>query len=96
MQSRFASNSNVSGNDQKTTPVPDEQPKGPNMDTSLHVSEEQAEYDKITGGTPPDIEQGTPVQEVGFSKVRSKQSAANTRNRFCSATKSPPIKSLKS
>lgn len=29
-----------------------------------HVSEEQAAIDKITGDTPPDIEQGTPVQEV--------------------------------
>ena len=65
VQTRFASN--VSGNDQKVTPVPEgEKPKGPNEGTShsMHVTEEQAAYDKIEGNTPPDIEQGTPVQEV--------------------------------
>lgn len=38
--------------------------KGPNMDQLPHVSEEQAETDKIMGETPPDISQGTPVKEV--------------------------------
>lgn len=37
---------------------------GPNMDQLPHVSEEQAETDKIMGDTPPDISQGTPVKEV--------------------------------
>ena len=69
VHTRFASN--VSGTDQKVTPIPDgETPKGPNEDGdtshSMHVSEEQAAYDKSTGGTPPDINQGTPVQEVRF------------------------------
>lgn len=46
-----------------TTPV-DPDFKGPNMDPLPHVSEEQAAIDKITGETPPDVDQGTPVQEV--------------------------------
>jgi small subunit ribosomal protein S7 len=46
------------------------QPKGPNQEQALHVSEEQAALDKTMGKTPPDIEQGTPIQEVrrGISK----------------------------
>lgn len=43
------------------------------MDPLPHVSEEQAALDKSMGNTPPDIEQGTPVQEV--SEI------ADTRNR---------------
>ncbi len=31
-----------------------------------HVTEEAAAIDKIKGDTPPDIAQGTPVQEVSF------------------------------
>lgn len=34
------------------------------MDQLPHVSEEQAALDKSMGNTPPDIDQGTPVQEV--------------------------------
>lgn len=40
-------------------------PKGPNEDQLPHVSEEQAAIDKSMGATPPDLEQGTPIQEVG-------------------------------
>lgn len=56
-QSRFASN------DQKVSQVPAGS-KGPNEDQLPHVSEEQAAMDKSMGNTPPDISQGTPVQEV--------------------------------
>ena len=35
-----------------------------NEDQLPHVTEEQAAMDKSMGNTPPDIEQGTPVQEV--------------------------------
>jgi hypothetical protein len=37
---------------------------GANESRLPHVTEEAAAIDKITGGTPPDIQQGTPVQEV--------------------------------
>lgn len=50
-------------NEQKTTPVPPGA-KGPNEDQLPHVTEEQAAIDKTMGNTPPDIEQGTPIQEV--------------------------------
>jgi hypothetical protein len=48
---------------------PDIKPTDPRMPEnsnvySHHVSEEQAAIDKTMGETPPDISQGTPVQEV--------------------------------
>lgn len=41
-----------------------ETPKGPNQDVLGHVSEEAADMGDITGGTKPDLGQGTPVQKV--------------------------------
>lgn len=41
-------------------------PAGPNQGQLGHVSEEAADMGKITGETPPDLSQGTPVQEVRF------------------------------
>ncbi|EHY57991.1 hypothetical protein HRR83_005148 [Exophiala dermatitidis] len=38
--------------------------KGPTQDALPHITEETAAMDKILGETPPDIEQGTPVQEI--------------------------------
>lgn len=38
--------------------------KGPNTEQLPHVSEEAAATAKATGGKGPDLEQGTPVQEV--------------------------------
>jgi small subunit ribosomal protein S7 len=49
--------------DEKPHPSSD-QPKGPNQDQLPHVSEEAAATGKITGEGGPDIEQGTPVEEV--------------------------------
>lgn len=50
-----------------------EQPKGPNQDQLPHVSEEAAAIDRIMAekrcdGTPatPELEQGSPIDEVGF------------------------------
>lgn len=46
-------------------PLPEsEQPKGPNQDQLPHVSEEAAITSKITGEEGPELEQGSPVQEV--------------------------------
>ena len=61
-QQRFASN-DASKKQPATTEVGSNF-KGATQDPMPHVSEEQAAIDKITGETPPDIEQGTPVQEV--------------------------------
>lgn len=41
-----------------------EHPKGPNQEQLPHVSEEAAAVDKTMGKKGPDIEQGTPVQDV--------------------------------
>jgi len=48
----------------KDPPPPPEQPVGPNQDVLPSISEETAATAKITGETPPEIEQGTPVSEV--------------------------------
>lgn len=96
VQTRFASN--VSGNDQKVTPIPEgEKPQGPNegVSHSMHVSEEQKAYDKIQGNeTSPDVNQGTPVQEVYFLHSASEHQANMYRS--CSATMSLPTRSLRS
>ena len=50
-------------------PLPEsEQPKatGPNQDQLPHVSEEASAIAEITGEEGPQIDQGTPVQEVGL------------------------------
>lgn len=64
-QTRFASG------DQKVTPVPPGQEAGANEGQLPHVSEEQAEMDKTMGETPPDIGQGTPVQDVSDVQLHS-------------------------
>lgn len=71
LQHRAASD-DASSKQPATTPVHPNF-KGPNMDQLPHVSEEQAALDKSMGETPPDIEQGTPVEEVS--------QAAGTRHR---------------
>ncbi|MCJ1356747.1 MAG: hypothetical protein MMC33_006742 [Icmadophila ericetorum] len=50
--------------DEKPLPTADKPGKGPNQDQLPHISEETAAINKIIGETPPDIEQGTPIQEV--------------------------------
>ncbi len=55
----------------KDRPLPeaDKPGTGPNQDQLPHVSEEAAATGKITGEGGPDIEQGTPVQEVRPNRV---------------------------
>lgn len=48
----------------KDVPVAEKGATGPNMQQQEHVSEEAAKMAKITGGEGPDLEQGTPVQEL--------------------------------
>jgi len=55
-QTRFVSNGPVNSK----TP----EDRGANEGQLPHVTEEQAAMDKSMGETPPDIGQGTPVQEV--------------------------------
>lgn len=50
--------------DEKPLPKKDESGPGPNQDQLPHVSEEAAATGKITGEGGPEVEQGTPVQEV--------------------------------
>lgn len=49
---------------EKPLPIAEEQSKGPNQDQLPHVSEEAAVTGQITGEGGPDLDQGTPVQEV--------------------------------
>ena len=55
---------NVSATE-KPLPKASEPGPGPNQEQLPHVSEEAAATGKITGDGGPDIDQGTPVQEVG-------------------------------
>ena len=48
-----------------TNDKPSEQPTGPNQDVLGHVSEEASAMSEITGEEGPELEQGTPIQEVG-------------------------------
>ena len=52
--------------DEKPLPKADKPGPGPNQDQLPSVSEEAAATSKITGDNGPEIEQGTPVQEVGY------------------------------
>lgn len=52
---------------EKPLPEADKPGPGPNQEQLPHVSEEAAATDKIMGEEGPDIEQGTPVQEVRTS-----------------------------
>ncbi|KAL9075873.1 MAG: hypothetical protein Q9161_001266 [Pseudevernia consocians] len=57
-------------------PLPEsEQPKGPNQDQLPHVSEEAAATGKITGEAGPELEQGSPVQEVLKRDEKSQEKA---------------------
>ena len=57
-------------------PLPEaEQPKGPNQEQLPHVSEEAAATGKITGEGGPELEQGSPVQEVLYLSVPSTASS---------------------
>lgn len=49
---------------EKPLPEADQPGLGPNQEQLPHVSEEAAATSKITGEAGPDLEQGTPVQEV--------------------------------
>lgn len=50
--------------DDKPLPTLDKPALGPNQDQLPHVSEEAATMGKITGEGGPELDQGTPVEEV--------------------------------
>ena len=50
--------------DEKPLPKAEQRGPGPNQEQLPHVSEEAASTGKITGEGGPEIEHGTPVQEV--------------------------------
>ena len=60
-------------------PLPEvEQPGlGPNQEQLPHVSEEAADTGRITGEGGPELEQGTPVQEVGSQERLQIPTSAN-------------------
>jgi small subunit ribosomal protein S7 len=71
----------------KTLPVSNSK-KGPNTEQLPHVSEEAAAVSKIKGETGPDLNQGTPVQEVvkgdkaaqeNLPKVMKEEAAAKAK-----------------
>lgn len=68
---RIAPRRNITA-DERPLPEADETAREPNQEQLPHVSEEAATMGKITGEGGPDIEQGTPVQEVRWSFESSK------------------------
>lgn len=65
---RWTPSRSITANE-KPLPVAESQDKGPNQEQLPHVSEEAASMGKITGEGGPDLEQGTPVQEVRICKI---------------------------
>ncbi|KAL8660783.1 MAG: hypothetical protein Q9202_006205 [Teloschistes flavicans] len=61
--------------DEKPLPTADNAGPGPNQEQLPHVSEEAAAMGKITGEGGPELEQGTPVQEVMQRDEASKEKA---------------------
>ncbi|KIY00371.1 uncharacterized protein Z520_04056 [Fonsecaea multimorphosa CBS 102226] len=77
LQQRAASDNAASSKDDqspKKTPL-HPQAKGPTEDQLPHVTEEAVAIDKSMGNTPPDVEQGTPVQEI-FKRDKDAQDKA--------------------
>ena len=60
---RIASQRNFTSNE-KPLPQAEKSGPGPNQTQLGHVSEEAAVTDRITGDQGPDLDQGTPIQEV--------------------------------
>lgn len=60
---RLAPNRTITA-DEKPLPKADQGAPGPNQEQLPHVSEEAAATAKITGEGGPELEQGTPVQDV--------------------------------
>ncbi|KAL9623747.1 MAG: hypothetical protein Q9160_001977 [Pyrenula sp. 1 TL-2023] len=75
--------------DEKPLPT-SEQPKGPNQDQLPHVSEEAADMSKITGEGGPDLDQGTPVQEILKRDKDSQEKAPEVLKEDIKADKTTP------
>lgn len=60
---RFAPRRTITSED-KPLPEAEEGSSGPNQEQLPHVSEEAAATSKVTGETSPELNQGSPVQEV--------------------------------
>ena len=58
--------------DEKPLPETDHKVPGPNQEQLPHVSEEAAAIGKITGQGGPEVEQGTPVEEVSPTDFQSR------------------------
>ena len=52
---------------EKPLPEHDSKKPGPNQEQLPHVSEEAAATSKVTGETGPELDQGTPVEEVNIT-----------------------------
>lgn len=77
----FADNAGTN-NPGKLPKAEGEKPVGPNMQQQEHVSEEAAKMAKITGSEGPDLDQGTPVQEVRLWKSSAQGECANMNNQI--------------
>lgn len=78
-------------------PLPEaEQPKGPNQEQLPHVSEEAAMTGEIMGEGGPELDQGTPVQEVRVPMHDPLAMCQLTHLRSYNAMRKPRRKHLRS
>ena len=68
--------------DEKPLPEAEDNP-GPNQEQLPHVSEEAATIGQITGEGGPEVEQGTPVQEVSRLMDFTCIASANSVDKRC-------------
>ena len=71
--------------DEKPLPKAPKDTVGPNQEQLPHVSEEAAATGKVTGEGGPELEQGTPVQEVSSSFYGTRQSSHSWLSRCSNA-----------
>ncbi|MCJ1372462.1 hypothetical protein MMC20_003686 [Loxospora ochrophaea] len=76
--------------DEKPLPQADTPGPGPNQEQLPHVSEEAATTGKITGEGGPEIDQGTPIQEIIQRDEDSKENAPQVIQDDINSSKSSP------
>lgn len=81
--------------DEKPLPERDTPGAGPNQEQLPHVSEEASTTGKITGEGGPDIEQGTPVQEVRDTLCIHEANADRPQSRYYSVIRGARTKPRK-
>nr|POE47129.1 nmra-like family domain-containing protein 1 [Quercus suber] len=81
---------NVTDDKSGSLPVAPPGQSGPNMKQAEHVSEEAAKMAKITGSQGPDLEQGTPVQDILKEEKDQRKQAPEVMKASINKDSKPP------